>query len=150
MENRMTVEEKLKYKTILEQMRREITRNMPGNTDDHDEPGTASGTASYSNVSDFADQGSLTNDFDDHFRTMERTGDLLFEIDDALRRISDDQFGVCQNCNHPIAEGRLEAIPYVLHCLKCQSDFEANSNSRFPEDRYPHSSWFTGEEQYND
>lgn len=146
----MTAEEKMKYKAILEQMRREITRNLPGNSDDNDDSGTSSGPGSYSDVSDFADQGSMTNGLDDHFRNMERAGDTLFEIDDALRRISDDHFGICQNCNQPIAEGRLEAIPYVLYCLKCQSEFEADTNSRYTEDRYPNTSWFIPEEQPND
>ena len=46
--------------------------------------------------------------------------ELLYQIDDALKRLDDGSFGVCQHCNQPIAMSRLKAIPYASLCLECQ------------------------------
>ena len=41
-------------------------------------------------------------------------------IDEALLRISDDEYGICQNCEKPIVAKRLEALPWARYCLDCQ------------------------------
>lgn len=41
-------------------------------------------------------------------------------IDEALQRIDDEEYGVCQNCNKEIQPKRLEAIPWARYCLSCQ------------------------------
>ncbi|MDP8260647.1 MAG: TraR/DksA family transcriptional regulator [Candidatus Gygaella obscura] len=45
---------------------------------------------------------------------------LLYEINDALRRVEDGSFGKCSACDKPIPKTRLKAIPYSKLCLKCQ------------------------------
>ena len=42
-------------------------------------------------------------------------------VDAALHRLDTGTFGVCQRCGEPIAEGRLEALPWAAHCIGCQS-----------------------------
>ena len=44
----------------------------------------------------------------------------LAEIDQALVRIEDDEYGNCQNCEKPINPKRLQAIPWARYCLDCQ------------------------------
>lgn len=41
-------------------------------------------------------------------------------IDEALRRIEDDEYGPCQNCENEITEKRLDALPWARYCLSCQ------------------------------
>lgn len=41
-------------------------------------------------------------------------------IDEALRRIEDKEYGLCQNCENPIHQKRLSAIPWARYCLDCQ------------------------------
>ncbi|HBR58224.1 MAG TPA: molecular chaperone DnaK [Blastocatellia bacterium] len=41
-------------------------------------------------------------------------------VDEALLRIDDDEFGVCQNCEKPIHPKRLAAIPWARYCIDCQ------------------------------
>jgi DnaK suppressor protein len=41
-------------------------------------------------------------------------------VDEALQRIEDDEYGVCQNCSNQIQPKRLEAIPWARYCLNCQ------------------------------
>ncbi len=43
---------------------------------------------------------------------------LLGEIDGALSRIADGSYGACKVCGRPIAEERLEAIPYTTLCIE--------------------------------
>jgi RNA polymerase-binding protein DksA len=44
----------------------------------------------------------------------------LAHIDAALKRIEQGTFGICENCGKPIAEERLQAIPYATHCIDCK------------------------------
>mgnify|MGYP001283831260 CR=1 FL=1 len=45
-------------------------------------------------------------------------------IDAALSRIENDCYGRCAKCNRKIPQERLEAIPYALMCIECQSSDE--------------------------
>ena len=45
-------------------------------------------------------------------------------IDSAISRIHNDRYGVCMRCNKKIPKERLEAIPYALMCISCQSSDE--------------------------
>lgn len=45
-------------------------------------------------------------------------------IDEALRRIEDDEFGQCLNCDKEINSKRLNAIPWARYCLDCQELLE--------------------------
>lgn len=44
----------------------------------------------------------------------------LILIDEALMRIEDEEYGLCQNCEKPINPKRLLAIPWARYCLECQ------------------------------
>src|SRR5688572_7254002 len=44
----------------------------------------------------------------------------LVLIDEALRRIDDEEFGICLNCENPIQAKRIAALPWVRYCLSCQ------------------------------
>jgi len=45
---------------------------------------------------------------------------ILYQIDDALKRIDDGSYGVCQQCSKPITMTRLKAVPYASLCIQCQ------------------------------
>jgi len=48
----------------------------------------------------------------------------LVLIDEALRRIDDEEYGECQNCEEQINPKRLAAIPWARYCLNCQALLE--------------------------
>ena len=52
--------------------------------------------------------------------------ELLYKVSEALGRIKENTYGICQTCDKPIAIARLKAIPYVETCLKCQEKIEAS------------------------
>jgi DnaK suppressor protein len=41
-------------------------------------------------------------------------------MDAALRRIDDGSYGICGSCSQPIAEERLEALPWTTRCIDCK------------------------------
>ena len=45
--------------------------------------------------------------------------DELRQIERALRRIEQGEYGTCDRCSHEIPEARLVAIPYVTYCVDC-------------------------------
>lgn len=45
-------------------------------------------------------------------------------VDEALLRIEDDEYGLCQNCENAINAKRLAAIPWARYCLNCQELLE--------------------------
>jgi RNA polymerase-binding protein DksA len=49
---------------------------------------------------------------------------VVYEIDDAIKKIEDGTFGICEECKKLIAKTRLKALPYARLCLKCQQALE--------------------------
>ena len=45
---------------------------------------------------------------------------LLNLIDAALKRIQEDEYGVCANCQEEMQQKRLEAVPWAACCVRCQ------------------------------
>ncbi|MDP2941606.1 MAG: TraR/DksA family transcriptional regulator, partial [Candidatus Omnitrophota bacterium] len=41
---------------------------------------------------------------------------FLYELDDAMKKIDDGAFGICENCKSPISKNRLKAVPYARLC----------------------------------
>ena len=50
--------------------------------------------------------------------------EVLSRIEKALKRIEEKSFGACSECEKSIPLIRLNAIPYVETCLKCQEKIE--------------------------
>ena len=48
----------------------------------------------------------------------------LLLINEALERIADDEYGICQNCEKAINPKRLNAVPWARYCLNCQELLE--------------------------
>ena len=50
---------------------------------------------------------------------MDSERKLIAEIDEALNRIKNDTYGICEVDGEPIPKLRLEAIPWIRCCLVC-------------------------------
>ncbi len=57
---------------------------------------------------------------------MNEEGDVILQIDEALDRLAQDEFGECIDCGAKIQEARLEVKPYALYCIKCKQIREQN------------------------
>jgi RNA polymerase-binding transcription factor DksA len=82
-----------------------------------------------------ADAGSDAYDRDFALSLLSQEQDALYEIDEALKRIEQGTYGICELCNKPILHARLEAIPFARFTVDCQSQIEKQrkqSRSRQP------------------
>jgi RNA polymerase-binding transcription factor DksA len=57
---------------------------------------------------------------------LERDENALREIDDALARIADGSYGLCEVCAEPISKERLKFLPHSRNCVNCQRSMERN------------------------
>ena len=70
-----------------------------------------------------ADIASEAVDADVQVLNTERS--ILEQINAALTRVNDGSYGRCTSCERPIAEERLDALPYTSLCRDC-AELEAN------------------------
>lgn len=67
-----------------------------------------------------ADSATATLDREIDYTLEENADNLLRAIDEALQRIENGTYGICERCGQKIAEERLDAIPYATRCIDCQ------------------------------
>jgi DnaK suppressor protein len=58
------------------------------------------------------------------FALMEMESATLRKIDDAILRLQEGRYGVCIECEEPIAAARLQALPFADLCRGCQEQVE--------------------------
>ena len=63
---------------------------------------------------------SVTLDREIDYTLEENEGRVLAAIDAALKRIDEGTFGTCRTCGKPIAQERLDALPYTTQCIDCK------------------------------
>ncbi|MDP2498344.1 MAG: TraR/DksA C4-type zinc finger protein [Candidatus Palauibacterales bacterium] len=92
-----------------------------------DPRGSGGGPESYS--FHMADEGTDAMEREKKFMLASQEGELLYQIDEALRRMyrNEDEYGICQECGDRIARERLDAIPYADLCIDCQEKEEGAS-----------------------
>jgi len=71
-----------------------------------------------------ADAG--TDNFDREFALslVSNEQEALYEIEEAMKRLEQSTFGLCEMCEKPIRKERLEAVPFARLCVRCQSQAE--------------------------
>lgn len=86
---------------------------------------------------DTYDLASEERDREINFILSDRERVKIKQIDDALERLDDNTYGVCESCGLEIAEERLSAMPFTRLCRDCQQDMEreAKSQRRFDDER---------------
>lgn len=75
-------------------------------------------------LSDYADIATQESDHSFQLRIRDRERLLLKKIDQALERIEDGTFGLCEQCGEEIGAKRLEARPVATFCINCKTKLE--------------------------
>jgi DnaK suppressor protein len=119
-----------KAREKLLEMRNQLLRNVRTDLHEGREATKDEGMDTYDIASDARDR-------EISLILTDRDRDKLLAIDDALARIDDGSYGVCDSCESDIAEARLEALPFTRLCVSCQAEREkeAKSMKRPDEDR---------------
>lgn len=76
-----------------------------------------------------ADMGTDAMEREKTFLFASAEGRLLYSVDEALRRLYRNEYGVCQSCGKEIGKARLEAIPHVSLCVACQEKQERETHT---------------------
>ena len=119
-----------KARETLASMRAQMLKNVQQELQEGRDQNKDEGMDTYDLASDARDREI------NHILT-DRDRGKLEAIDEALSRVDDNSYGLCEDCGAEIAEGRLEALPFTRLCVTCQSDRERESrmNKRYEEDR---------------
>ena len=86
---------------------------------------------------DTYDLASEERDREINFILSDRERVKIKQIDDALERLDEGSYGVCESCGLEIGEERLQAMPFTRLCRDCQQDQEreARTQRRFEDER---------------
>jgi DnaK suppressor protein len=73
-----------------------------------------------------ADEGTDTMEQETALMLLEKEGETLGLIDEALRRLykEPERYGRCESCGRQISLERLDLVPWTLLCKDCQRDAE--------------------------
>ncbi len=81
-------------------------------------------TVSKENFPDPNDRASLESDRNFELRIRDRERKLIAKMQEAIRRIDDGAFGICDDCGGFISEKRLLARPVTTQCIDCKTKQE--------------------------
>lgn len=76
------------------------------------------------NFPDPTDRASLESDRNFELRIRDRERKLIMKIREALERIDEGTFGICEHCEEEIGEARLKARPVTTLCIECKTEQE--------------------------
>ena len=83
---------------------------------------------------DLTDQASVDWDRNFDMRIRDRERRLIYKIREALTRIEDGSFGICEMCGEEISEKRLEARPVTTLCIDCKTESERREKQRLEDE----------------
>ena len=76
------------------------------------------------NFPDPNDRASLESDRNFELRIRDRERKLILKMREAIQRIDEGTFGICESCGGPISEKRLMARPVTTYCIECKTKEE--------------------------
>lgn len=82
------------------------------------------------NFPDPTDRAALESDRNFLLRIRDRERKLISKINEALLRLDDGTFGICESCGEEIGEERLAARPVTTLCFDCKKRQETMEKAR--------------------
>lgn len=79
---------------------------------------------------DPTDRANLESDRNFLLRIRDRERKLILKIKEALNRIEEGTFGICEECGAEISEERLKARPVTTLCIECKTKAEAEEKKK--------------------
>ena len=104
----------------LQETKKQLLKEMQGRVKGETEGVKDEGRDTYDLASDERDR-------EINFILNDREREKLHAIDEALQRIKDKTYGICESCEGEIQLGRLKVLPFTRLCVKCQEETEKES-----------------------
>ena len=112
----------VKFKAQLEDMREKIMSDAEQTLSDM--------TTQNGNIPDPNDRATVESDRNFELRIRDRERKLMNKVEEALGRITDGIFGVCDSCGEDISDKRLEARPVAKFCIDCKTKQEQREKAQ--------------------
>ena len=126
MKKRLTKTELAKYRRILEAERDRVLHTVNrGVKIIHHEDGESEAGAGRAHSNHMADQGSDEFEYETNLKLSATQIAHLREIEEALQRIEDGVYGICEKTGKLIGKARLEAIPTARLSIEAQEEEDA-------------------------
>ena len=106
------------YRRTLENKAEEVRRNMSAQK----------AAQLVSRLDCPSDEGDLSQQHHEEWIFLNRNTidtKLLREVNDALQRLDHGTYGICLECEEPISNKRLDAVPWARYCVACQEQIAA-------------------------
>jgi DnaK suppressor protein len=100
------------FRNLLNERKQELLTEAGKTVDGMDENG---------NFPDPTDRASMESERSFTLRIRDRERKLIAKIEEALRRLEDGSYGVCEECGEKIGAARLKARPVTTLCIDCKS-----------------------------
>ena len=104
-----------KFRKVLERQLKELQSDLSRELSDMGAPALA----------DVNDQASLESERSFEIRIKDRERKLIGKVQEALKKIGEGTYGVCESCGESISTKRLWARPVTSFCISCKSEMEA-------------------------
>ena len=119
-------EEMESYRQVLLTIRARLRGDLEQLTDEALHRTGAESSGNLSNMPlHMADVGTENYDQEFDLGLIENQQGTLDQIHEALARVDGGSFGICLECDHPIAKPRLQALPYTPYCIECARKMES-------------------------
>lgn len=105
---------------MLQDTKKQLLKELHGRVKEETEGLKDEGRDTYDLASDERDR-------EINFILNDREREKLLAIDEALERIKDKSYGICESCEGEIQLGRLKVLPFTRLCVKCQEENEKES-----------------------
>jgi DnaK suppressor protein len=110
--------ELLEIKEILAEMKHEILKNLEERIKSND-------ISDQREIGDIFDDADLEQSREFNLLLSTRERQKLEQIESALSRMENGEYGYCEDCGENIPVGRLKAMPFATLCVKCKSERES-------------------------
>jgi RNA polymerase-binding protein DksA len=107
------------FRTLLQEERRRVANSLH-HLQEQNSSSLEDETEEETYDNHLADSATATLNREIDYTLEENSEHVLAAIEEALSRIEEGTFGTCARCGKPIAEERLEAIPYATRCIDCK------------------------------
>ena len=102
---------------MLGETKKQLLREIQGRVKEETDGVKDEGRDTYDLASDERDR-------EINFILNAREREKLLAIEEALQRIKDKTYGLCESCEGEIQLGRLKALPFTRLCVRCQEENE--------------------------
>ncbi|MGC9323587.1 MAG: TraR/DksA family transcriptional regulator [Desulfomonilia bacterium] len=111
-------DELLEIRDHLLEMKRDILKTLEERVKSND-------ISEQREIGDIFDDADLEQSREFNLLLTTRERQKLDQIDAALQRMDQGEYGFCEDCGENIPVGRLRAMPFATLCVKCKSERES-------------------------